>query len=108
MASFKSKTEASVLIQKYIAIRRNEEEEDSEKLHADTAYMVRTKDHSEIDLTSDAESGIDQENVVLSFLYHFINSKAYSFEMMEKHNTGRRSMNAYELVVFSDIHVKKF
>ena len=27
--------------------------------------------------------------------------------MMEKHNTGRRSMNAYELVVSSDIHVKE-
>ena len=62
MASLKSKTKASVLIQKYIAIRRNEEEEDSEKLHADTAYMVRTKDHSETDLTSDIKSDIDQEN----------------------------------------------
>ena len=64
-----------MLIQKYIAIGRSKEKEDSEEQHADIAYMVRTKDHSEVDLTSDAESDTDQENEVLSFLYHFINLK---------------------------------
>ena len=44
------------------------------------------KDDSEVDLTLDAESDTDQENEVLSFLYHFINSKAYSFKMMEKYD----------------------
>src|ERR1044072_5178912 len=73
MASLKSKTKASVLIQKFSAIGRSKEKEDSEEQHADIAYMVRTKDHSEVDLTSDAESDTDQENEVLSFLYHFTN-----------------------------------
>ena len=73
MASLMSRTNASVLIQKYIAIRRKKEEKDSEEQHADIAYMVRTKDYSEVDLTSDTESDVDQENEVLSFLYHFTN-----------------------------------
>ena len=57
-----------MLIQKYIAIGRMNEEKDSEKLHADMAHKVRTKKHSEADFTSDAESDTDQENEVLSFL----------------------------------------
>src|ERR1044072_9858283 len=57
---------------------------DSEKLYANIAHMVRTKDHSETNLTSNTESDTDQENEVLSFLYHFIKLKAYSIEMIEK------------------------
>ena len=75
MASLKSRTRASVLIQKYIAIGRNKEEEDSEKLHADMAHKVRTKEDSEVDLTSDTESDTDQENEVISFFYRFLNLK---------------------------------
>jgi hypothetical protein len=45
-----------VLIQKYIAIgRKNKVKEDSEEQRADIAYMVKTEDDSEVDLTSDAE-----------------------------------------------------
>ena len=62
-------------IQKYIAIRRNKEKGDSEEQHNDTAHMVRTKEDSEVDLTSDTESDIDQENEGLSFRYHFISFK---------------------------------
>ena len=57
-----------MLIQKYFAIGMSKEKEDSEEQHSDIAYMVRTEDHSEVDLTSDAESDTDQENEVLSFL----------------------------------------
>jgi alpha-D-ribose 1-methylphosphonate 5-triphosphate diphosphatase PhnM len=107
VASLKSRTNASVLIQKYIAIRRNKEKEDSEKLHADMGHMVRTEEDSEVDLTSITESDTDQEIEVLSLLYHFISFKAYLLEMMEKYYTEKRSMTAEELVVSSDIHVKK-
>ena len=62
MAILKSRTKASVLIQKYIAIGRSKEEKDSEKLHVDMAQLFRTKEDSEVDLTSDAESDTDQEN----------------------------------------------
>jgi hypothetical protein len=63
VASLKSRTKASVLIQKYIAIgMKNKEKEDYEEQHADIAYMVKTEDDSEVDLTSDAESDTDQEN----------------------------------------------
>ena len=65
-----------MLIQKYIAIRLKEEE-DFEEQHADTAYLARTEDDSEVDLTSDAESDTDRENEVLILLDHFINLKAY-------------------------------
>ena len=77
MASLKVKGKASVLIQKYITIGRKKEEKGSEEQHADIAYMIRTKDHSEVDLTSDAESDTDQENEVLSHLDHFTNLKTY-------------------------------
>ena len=77
-----------MLFQKYIAIRRKKKK-DSEKLYADIAHMVRTKDHSETNLTSDTESDTDQENEVLSFLYHFIKHKAYSIEMIENFNLGK-------------------
>ena len=56
------KTKASVLIQKYIAIGREKEGTDSEEQHTDIAHMVRTKDHSEVDLISNAESDTDKEN----------------------------------------------
>jgi hypothetical protein len=51
-----------VLIQKYIAIGREKEGTDSEEQHTDIAHMVRTKDHSEVDLISNAESDTDKEN----------------------------------------------
>ena len=68
MALLKSRTKASALTQKYIAIGRKKEGKDSEKLLADTTHMIRAEDHSEVDPTSDTESDIDQENEVLSFL----------------------------------------
>ena len=75
MALLKSRTKASVLIQKYIAIGRNKEKEDSEEQHADIAYIVRAKDYSEADLISGAVSATCQEDEVLSFRYHFISLK---------------------------------
>src|ERR1044072_43851 len=96
-----------MLIQKYIGFRRNKEEEDSEKMHADMGHMVRTEEDSEVDLTSITESDTNQEIQVLSLLYHFISFKAYLLEMMEKYYTEKRSMTAEEMVVSSDIHVKK-
>ena len=58
-----------MLIQKYIAIgRKNKVKEDAEGRHTEIAYMVKTVDDSEVDLTSDAESDTDHENEVLSFL----------------------------------------
>ena len=37
-----------MLIQKYIAIGRNKEKEDSKEQHADIAHMVRTKDYPKV------------------------------------------------------------
>src|ERR1044072_3488550 len=87
MASLKSRTKASVLIQKYIAIGRNKEKEDSEEQHADIAYMVRTKDYSEVVTSPQMQSQTLTKKMRYYLSLSFHKLKAYLLEMMKEYNT---------------------